>query len=268
MADRASGRSARVRRRFAPPLRPVEPERDRGRRLLRRAGARGRRAGGRARRRHRPDRDPDGGGRRARDRRRLLARHARGLPRGRGARAASGELLDLRLGDLREPPVRGARRPRHLSRSGRTCTSTTTRSGCGALRAAHDLLEPGGRLAFDVFEPATDDIEDTHGRWLEREPGIFERADWDEAERRLTLSVRGESGATTMALSWLVARRVARAARRAGFEVEACYGWFDRRPYSGGEDSVWFAAARLKPPLARRPCLGTIVRWTTRTCRL
>ena len=31
---------------------------------------------------------------------------------------------------------------------------------------------------------------------------------------------------------------------RAGFEVEACYGWFDRRPYTGGEDSVW---------LARRP---------------
>ena len=29
-----------------------------------------------------------------------------------------------------------------------------------------------------------------------------------------------------------------------GFEIEAHYGWFDRRPYGGGEDSVW---------LARRP---------------
>ena len=31
---------------------------------------------------------------------------------------------------------------------------------------------------------------------------------------------------------------------RAGFVIEACYGWFDRRPYEGGEDSIW---------LARRP---------------
>ena len=28
---------------------------------------------------------------------------------------------------------------------------------------------------------------------------------------------------------------------RAGFEVEACYGWFDRTPYRGGEDTVWVA---------------------------
>jgi hypothetical protein len=110
-----------------------------------------------------------------------------------------------------------------------------------ALRAARELLEPGGRLVFDVFEPARDDIEDTHGRWLEREPGIFERADWDEAARRLTLSVRGESGATTMELCWLSPPEWRRLLEQAGFEVEACYGWFDRRAYSGGEDSVWIA---------------------------
>jgi hypothetical protein len=23
--------------------------------------------------------------------------------------------------------------------------------------------------------------------------------------------------------------------------VLACYGWFDRRPFAGGEDSVWIA---------------------------
>ena len=37
-------------------------------------------------------------------------------------------------------------------------------------------LRPGGRLAFDVFHPDRIDIEETHGRWLEREPGIHERA--------------------------------------------------------------------------------------------
>ena len=25
----------------------------------------------------------------------------------------------------------------------------------------------------------------------------------------------------------------------AGFDVEACYGWFDRRPFTDGEDTVW-----------------------------
>ena len=72
-----------------------------------------------------------------------------------------------------------------------------------ALRAAHDLLVPGGRLVFDVFTPSAEDIEETHGRWLEREPGIFERADWDTRRRVLTLSLRGPDGETTMALAWL-----------------------------------------------------------------
>ncbi len=40
------------------------------------------------------------------------------------------------------------------------------------------------RFIFDVFCPGRDDIAETHGRWLEREPGIFERADWDERRRR------------------------------------------------------------------------------------
>ena len=31
----------------------------------------------------------------------------------------------------------------------------------------------------------------------------------------------------------------------AGFAVEAVYGWFDRRPYAGGEDTV-FVARRLR----------------------
>ena len=28
---------------------------------------------------------------------------------------------------------------------------------------------------------------------------------------------------------------------RAGFERIECYGWFDRRRYRGGEDTVWIA---------------------------
>src|SRR6476661_6749050 len=47
------------------------------------------------------------------------------------------------------------------------------------LRGLRERLQPGGLLAFDVFHPDRVDIEETQGRWLEREPGIRERADWD-----------------------------------------------------------------------------------------
>src|SRR4029079_19708581 len=86
-------------------------------------------------------------------------------------------------------------------------------------------LPPGGRFVFDVCTPAQDDIDETHGRWLEREPGIFERADWDTATRTLTLSVRGASGATTMALAWLSPVEWRMLLHKSGFEVEGCYGW-------------------------------------------
>jgi hypothetical protein len=109
------------------------------------------------------------------------------------------------------------------------------------LSAARELLVPGGRLVFDVFAPGADDIEETHGRWLEREPGIFERADWDTEARTLTLSVRGESGATTFTLAWLSPEEWGALLERAGFQVLGRYGWFDKRPYRGGEDTVWIA---------------------------
>jgi SAM-dependent methyltransferase len=155
-------------------------------------------------------------------------------------RAGVAELLDLRLGDLRDPPVPERvdlvvcpfRALLHLH---------TDADRLAALSAARRLLEPGGRLAFDVFEPSPEDVEETHARWIEREPGIFERAHWDLAARTLTLSVRGTGGATTMALAWLSPPEWRTLLERAGYEVEALYGWFDGRPHTGGEDSVWVA---------------------------
>jgi SAM-dependent methyltransferase len=149
-------------------------------------------------------------------------------------------LVDLRAGDLREPPVdeRVAlvispfRAFLHLMDDGERL---------GGLEAAHELLLPGGRLVFDVFAPSPADVAETHARWIEREPGIFERADWDEPGRTLTLSVRGPEGESTMTLSWISPPEWADLIRLAGFSVHACYGWFDRRVYSGGEDAIWVA---------------------------
>ena len=154
--------------------------------------------------------------------------------------ALAGVELDLRVGDLREPPVREHvplvicpfRSLLHLR------TDEDRRRGLEAVRR---LLVPGGRFVFDVFAPGADDIEATQDRWLEREPGIFERAVWDPDERTLTLTVRGKGRETTMALAWLSPEEWWSLLEAAGFEVEACYGWFDRRPYAGGEDTIWIA---------------------------
>lgn len=154
--------------------------------------------------------------------------------------AGVADLVDLRVGDLRDPPV--TERVRLVTSPFRSFLHLQDdRSRLAALAAARRLLVPGGRLVLDVFEPSREDIDATHGRWLEREPGIFERADWDEAARTLTLSVRGDSGATTMALAWLSASEWRSLIERVGFEVEACYSWFDRRPHDGGEDTIWVA---------------------------
>jgi SAM-dependent methyltransferase len=164
------------------------------------------------------------------------------VARGYAADEGVEQLVELREGDLREPPV-AERVPLVLIPFRSLLHMTTEDDRLRALTAARELLVPGGRLVFDVFAPGRDDIEETHGRWLEREPGIFERADWDENERTLTLSVRRGEEASTMLLAWLSPPEWRRLLDRAGFDVEAQYGWFDRRPFAGGEDVV-FAARR------------------------
>ncbi|MDP9306717.1 MAG: class I SAM-dependent methyltransferase [Actinomycetota bacterium] len=160
--------------------------------------------------------------------------------RDRAEVAGVGELVELRFGDLRQPPVSERvelvicpfRSYLHLQ---------TDEERLGALRAARELLVPDGRFVFDVFAPGSDDIAETNGRWLERELDIYERADWNTDTRTLTLSVRGPGGESTMVLAWLSADEWRALLERAGFQVESLYGWFDRRPFRGGEDMVWIA---------------------------
>jgi SAM-dependent methyltransferase len=163
-----------------------------------------------------------------------------GVARERAELAGVSELVDLRVGDLRAPPV-DERVELVVCPFRSYLHMQTDADRLAALGAARELLVPGGRLIFDVFRPGPDDIAETHGRWLEREPKIYERADWDTGTRTLTLSVRGPEGEATMSLAWLSHREWHELLERAGFEVEALYGWFDRRPYSSGEDMVWVA---------------------------
>jgi SAM-dependent methyltransferase len=157
--------------------------------------------------------------------------------------ALAGVELDLRVGDLREPPVR-EQVPLVICPFRSLLHLHTDEDRRRVLASVQKLLRQGGRFVFDVFTPGAEDIAQTHDRWLEREPGIFELARWDQVARTLTLTVRGPDGETTMALAWLAPGEWRALLEDSGFEVEACYGWFDRKPFTGGDDSVWITRRR------------------------
>jgi SAM-dependent methyltransferase len=146
--------------------------------------------------------------------------------------------LDLRHGDFRDPPVEGPvslvtvpfRSLLHMQ---------TDEDRRAVVRAVHGLLEPGGAFVFDVFSPGADDIAETHARWLEREPGIYERADWDEARRTLILRVRGDGVESELSLAWISVSEWRELLGSEGFVVEGLYGWFDGTPWAGHEDAIW-----------------------------
>ena len=160
--------------------------------------------------------------------------------------------LEAGLGKKRVPPLRLEPPERHrrlLVRSAhREREGLPLEIPVGALVDAGLALDPAAVGLVDVVLRGAEHVEDqpsavdeTDGRWIEREPGIDERADWDLDEQTLTLSVRGAAGATTMRLWWLEPERWLALLGDAGFAVEHVYGWFDRRPYRGGEDTVFVA---------------------------
>jgi SAM-dependent methyltransferase len=150
----------------------------------------------------------------------------------------AGAELDLRFGDFRDPPVEGPvplvtipfRSLLHMQ---------TDEDRRAVLRAVHRLLEPDGTFIFDVFSPGADDIAETHARWLEREPGIFERADWDERARTLLLRVRGDGVESELSLAWISVPEWRELLEAEGFSVEGLYGWFDGTPWAGHEDAIF-----------------------------
>jgi len=101
-----------------------------------------------------------------------------------------------------------------------------------ALAAAHALLRPGGRLVFDVFTPSRDDIEETHGRWIERERASTSAPTGSRGADADALGAR-PGGESTMTLWWLEPARWHTLLGEAGFDVLAANGWFDRRRSPG-----------------------------------
>jgi SAM-dependent methyltransferase len=160
-----------------------------------------------------------------------------------GVAVGRGLELDLRYGDFRDPPVEETvplviipfRSLLHMQTDGDRRT---------VLRVVHRLLEPGGLLVFDVFSPGPDDIAQTHGRWLEREPGIYERADWDERRRTLILRVRGQGVESELSLAWISIPEWRELLGAEGFVVEGLYGWFEGTAWNEHEDAIFVCRRR------------------------
>ncbi len=162
--------------------------------------------------------------------------------------AAAGVDLDLREGDMRELQLDEPaalvycpfRSLLHLAgwREKRTVFERVAAS-----------LAPGGRFAWNafVFDPhvaaAADGLAARHGE-------LWEYVEQTPAEARIDVTAFvGQPGAEarTVSLWWATRSEWEGLVDVAGLEIEALYGWFDRRPFDARSEEFVFVARRPGP---------------------
>jgi ubiquinone/menaquinone biosynthesis C-methylase UbiE len=98
-------------------------------------------------------------------------------------------------------------------------------------------LQPGGRFAWNafVFDPQVAGKLDGH--W--QDTPVRHRVDYVPADSRIDLTLENGS---TIPLYWLARAEWEGLLDVAGLEVEALYGWFDKRPFDEeSREFVWVA---------------------------
>lgn len=124
-----------------------------------------------------------------------------------------------------------------------------------ALEAFHDVLEPGGRLLFDVFVPRYDVVAESFGDWQGRQEfefrgrGLVGRSratveDRVEGTYRTEQQVLDADGEVLVheefGLSHLPPQQVELLARQSPFDRWSVYGGFDGEPLTDGDAvQVW-----------------------------
>ena len=99
-------------------------------------------------------------------------------------------------------------------------------------------LRAGGRFAWNVFVFNPHIAARIDGVWHEH-AGIRNRVDQVPADNRIDITL--DAGGT-ISLWWTTRSEWEGLIDVAGLEVEALYGWFDRRPYDDeSEEQVWVA---------------------------
>ena len=132
----------------------------------------------------------------------------------------------------------------------------TTNDQLSTLASCRAALEPGGRLALNVFNPNLPLIAE----WMRRDPEQWgeadlwlpdseERRDYDPSEQHINLHVRargraGEGSFVATRLRWVYRYEMEHLLARSGFAVEALYGNFERAPFGHtSTELVWVARA-------------------------
>jgi SAM-dependent methyltransferase len=101
-------------------------------------------------------------------------------------------------------------------------------------------LRPGGRFAWNAFAFDHNIAARLDGNWHD-EP-VRHRLDYVPAESRIDITL---ADGPQISLWWATRREWEGLLDVAGLEVEALYGWFDRRPFD--EDSREFVWVARKP---------------------
>ena len=112
-----------------------------------------------------------------------------------------------------------------------------------------EALKPGGRFAWNAFVFSPFVAAANHGRRTERENGLWEEVRQIPADNRVDLRRGRGSRADGMVQLWWATRSEWEGLVEAGgLEVEALYGWFDRRPFD--DESQEFVFVARKPDAA------------------
>jgi SAM-dependent methyltransferase len=150
------------------------------------------------------------------------------------AREAGGDLLDLRLGDMRELELEEPAALVYCPYRALLHLPTWADRRLVFERVA-DALLPGGRFAWNAF--AFDHAIAARLDGLQQDEPVPHTLGYSVGESRVDIVL--ESGDTS-SLWWATRNEWLGLIDVAGLEVEALYGWFDRRAYDDeSREMVW-----------------------------
>jgi SAM-dependent methyltransferase len=154
------------------------------------------------------------------------------------ARDAGGDLLDLRLGDMRDLELEEPAALVYCPFRALLHLPTWADRRRVFERVAAGLL-PGGRFAWNVF--AFDHAIASRLDGLRQEEPIPHTLRYSVGDSRVDIVL--DSGETS-SLWWGTRNEWLGLVDAAGLEVEALYGWFDRRPFDDESRELVFVARR------------------------
>jgi SAM-dependent methyltransferase len=165
------------------------------------------------------------------------------LEQARERAAAAGVELDLREGDMRELELAEPAGLVYCPYRGLLHLHGWQEKHEVFERVAASLL-PGGRFAWNAFV-ASHEYAARHDGLASRHGDFWEYCEFSPADSRIDVTAFvGEPGADprTVSLWWCTRSEWEGLVETAGLEVEALYGWFDRRPFDdSSEEFVWIA---------------------------